>query len=200
MYALLVKAYRDGKADFSKAHFFSLDEYAGLGKADKSSFSHYLLHHFFGKVNAKKENIRLLDGAAGDLKVECARHEAAIKKKGIDLFILGIGRNGHVAFNEPGSGEHSATCVVNLSRQTRRVNGKGFPKGLAPERALTVGLGTIRENSGNILLLASGGHKKGAVSALLAGGNPAKCPAAALRTHKNFMVVADGAAAGKKAK
>ena len=196
MYNLLVQAFEKGEVDFGKASFFALDEYAGLPQSDKKSFSYFLMHNFLGKVNAKKRNIHLLNGTAKNLRAECARHEAAIRKHGIDLCILGIGQNGHVAFNEPGCCSYGITRMVLLKPETRKVNGSGFPEGLAPAKALTVGLRTIRENSRKILLLAAGRHKKKAVSSTLKGRDFLRWPAVALKPHRNFMIITDKAAFG----
>jgi|GEM_PF-131205 len=197
MYNLLVQAFGKGEADFSKAHFFALDEYAGLSQDNKNSFSYFLMQHFLGKVNAKKQNIHLLNGAAANLRAECAKHEAAITKKGIDLCLLGIGRNGHIAFNEPGSCSYGITRTVMLMPETRKANGAGFTEKLAPAKALTVGLRTIRENSGKILLLASGRQKTKAISGMLKSNDFLRWPAVALKRHRNFMIVADRAAVSK---
>lgn len=199
LYSLLADACKKGGADFSKAHFFNLDEYAGLPKEDKNSFAHFLESNFLGRVNVKRKNVRLLGGTSKSPKAECERHENAIRAKGIDLCILGIGRNGHIAFNEPGSCPYSVTRAVRLKPETRRVNGKGFPSGLAPSSALTAGIKTIL-GSDAILVLASGASKKKAVSAMLDSKDFLKWPAANLQRHRNVMVVLDRAAAGKKAK
>lgn len=194
LYSLLVSAYRRGAVDFSRANFFALDEYVGLGTGDRKSFGHYLMHKFLDKVNARRQNIFLLNGLSKKLRGECRRHEAAIKRLGIDLCILGIGRNGHIAFNEPGSCAWGITRVVKLKPQTRKVNGKNFSSGLAPKRALTIGLGTIRYNSRAVILLASGKNKGLAVKCMLKSKDALKCPAATLRSHYNVTVLVDRAA------
>ncbi len=195
LYRLLAKACKKKKVSFSKAKFFALDEYAGLSQKDGNRFAFFLQTHFFGKVGAQKRNIFLLNGAAKSLGRECKRHEAAIKRHGIGLCILGIGRNGHVAFNEPGSSSTSLTRVVKLKKETRKVNGESFSDGLAPEKALTVGLKTIRANSKKILVLASGKHKAEAIAGTLKQGKAKKWPAASLKSHKNLVFVVDKAAA-----
>jgi len=195
MYKLLAQAYRKGKVSFSKARFFALDEYVGLSRDDVNSFANYLDKHFFSKVNASSKNIFLLDGAAKDLKREAKRHEAAIRRIGIDLCILGIAPNGHVAFNEPGCCSYSITRTVMLRPETRAKERKNFSGRQVPKKALTIGLKTIRENSGKILLLASGKNKANAISFSLKSKDFMKWPAVALRPHRNFMVIADKAAA-----
>ena len=194
LYSLLASAYRKGAVDFSKAKFFALDEYVGLGKGDKNSFGHYFMRKFLDKVKAGGRNVSLLNGLSRNLQGECRRHEAAIKRRGIDLCILGIGRNGHVAFNEPGSSPNSVTRIVKLKPQTRKVNGKNFSSGRAPERALTIGLKTIKANSRQILLIANGKHKAKAIAATLKGKSSLKWPAAVLQSHSNMVVLVDKAA------
>lgn len=191
LYRLLVSAYRKKEVDFSKATFFALDEYAGLESKNRNSFSFFLNGHFLSRVNASKQNIHLLNGTAKDLRREVASYEEKISKKGLDLCLLGIGRNGHIAFNEPGSSGHSITRVIRLSDQTRKVNGREFLSGFAPEKALTVGIGTILHESRRVLLLASGKHKHFAVMALLDADEPEKWPASFLRTHFNLVVLVD---------
>ncbi len=196
LYKILVAEYKRKRIDFSKARFFAIDEYAGLQQSDKNSFSYFLKRNFFNKANAKRQNIFLLNGTARNLRAECARHEAAIKKQGIDLCILGIGRNGHIAFNEPGSCSYGITRTVLLKQETRKVNGKNFAGGLAPAKAITIGLRTIRGNSRQILLLASGKQKAKAVKAMLHEKDFLRWPAVTLRWHKNVAVIADRVAAG----
>jgi len=193
LYSLLTNAYKNGKADFSRASFFSLDEYVGLSPEDKNSFSFFLMSRFLGKVNARKKNIRLLNGSAKKPGLECGKHEKAIQRKGIDLCLLGIGQNGHIAFNEPGSSFTSRTRVIKLKQSTRKVNGVSFKSGLAPERAMTVGIKTILESDA-ILMLASGKQKKNAVSCMLKKTKSLNCPAASLQRHLNALVLADKAA------
>ncbi len=196
LYSLLVGASKRGEVDFRNVRFFALDEYAGLSPENKNSFSHFLMKHFLLKVRARHRNVFLLDGSIGNLKRECRAHESAIKHFKIDLCLLGIGQNGHIAFNEPGSSPKSATRVVRLSKQTRKVNGGGFKDGIAPAQALTVGLKTIVGNSRSILLLASGKNKAKAVRCALKGGVKG-CPAAVLRPHFGAGIFADRAAAAK---
>ncbi len=182
--------------DFSRSRFFALDEYVGLSRTDKNSFSFFLERHLLGRVNANRRNVHLLNGSAREPEAECSRHERAIQRHGIGLCILGIGRNGHVAFNEPGSPHDSDTRVVRLTDQTREVNGSGFASGMAPPMAMTVGLGTIIDNSRSILLLASGKSKSKAIRDMIKSGKSKKSPAMALLVHPDVTVITDKQAAG----
>ncbi len=195
LYKRLAESYRKHKVSFAKARFFNLDDYAGISQKDKISFAFFLRKHLFAKINAKSKNIRLLDGAAKNLGREAAKHEAAIRKKGVDLCILGIAPNGHLAFNEPGSCPYSITRIVKLREATRRKNRVDFPGRAVPKKGITVGMRTIRDNSRKIILIASGKGKAKAVSASLRSKDFVRWPTVALRSHKNFMFIVDRAAA-----
>lgn len=196
-YKILVSKYKKGEVDFSRAKFFALDEYAGLGKDDRNSSRNCLERNFLGGVNARKENTFMLDGAARNRTAECRKYEARIRKTWIDLAVLGIGQNAHIAFNEPGSGINSVTRVAKLKEGTRKSKGKDFPCGMAPAKALTVGLGTIRNNARQVLLIANGKHKAAAVASSLKSMDFTRFPAATLQLHKNVTFVVDRPAAAK---
>jgi glucosamine-6-phosphate deaminase len=198
LYRLLVKAYKKKQVSFAKASFFNLDDYVGLSQEDKASFAFFLQKRLFKKINAKKENIHLLDGSAKNLKAEATKHEAAIKRKGIDLCFLGIAPNGHIAFNEPGCCPYSITRVVRLKDATRKKNAKDFHGKPVPKKGITVGIRTIRDNSKKIILLASGKNKARAVRASLKSKNFMLWPAVSLKQHKNFMFIVDRKAAKKR--
>lgn len=183
MYKLLVKAGKRKEVDFSKVTFFNLDEYYPMDAKDKKSFSRYLFKNFFDKINAKKSNIHLLDGVAKDTEKECKNYEAMIKKNPIDLVVLGVGVNGHIAFNEPGSESGSKTRLVKLTPETKKVNG-------VDKDALTVGIDTIMKAK-KIMLLASGKKKVDAVRNLFKGKVTKKCPVSLLRGHEGLIVIVD---------
>ena len=126
----------------------------------------------------------MLNGAAKNLKKECAKHEAAVRRHGIDLCVLGIAPNGHVGFNEPGSSPGSVTRVVRLRPETVKKNAGYFPGVDVPKKGVTMGLGTIRDNSRRILLLASGKHKAGAIRKMIFTKDVSRCPAAILKTYR----------------
>jgi len=198
-YHELVRAYKKKQVDFSRVKTFNLDEYTGVSKNDKHSYHYYMSNNFFKYVNLKKENIFLPNGRAKNLAKECLNYESVIKKSGgIDLAILGIGQDGHLAFNEPGSSFTSKTRVVKLALSTRRANAKFFNKrlSLVPKKAITMGLATIRQ-AGNILLLVSGKEKAETVDKALTGKVTRKVPASVLQTHKRVTVILDKEAAGK---
>lgn len=126
MYRALVKAYRGGAVDFSRAHVFNLDEVCGLSPLDPASYAAYLRREFLSRTNIQPRRVRLLNGLAPDPNAECRRHEASIRSVGgLDLAVLGIGRNGHIAFNEPGSPLNSRTRMVELTPETIADNNFG---------------------------------------------------------------------------
>lgn len=188
LYRNLVEAYKKGRIDFSGVRSFNLDEYYPISKDDKRSFYRYMFRNLFGLVNIKKENVNLLDGSVKDWKRACVGYEKKIKANLIDVQILGVGVNGHIGFNEPGSKFNSATRLVELSDETRRSNSGIFRK--VPTRALTMGIKTIF-SSKKIILLASGREKVEAIERLVNGKVGSDCPVSFLRRHKNLVVVVD---------
>lgn len=183
------------RLDWRRVRTFNLDEYVGLSPGHQASFHSFMRYHLFAQCPLPPI-WEIPDGCAPDLLAECARYEAAVTAAGpIDLLILGLGRNGHIGFNEPGSPLDSATRVVELSAETRRVNQRHFPADEAvPARAITMGIGTILKAQ-RILLLASGVEKAAALSAALSGPLTPAVPASALQLHQNVTVLVDAAAA-----
>lgn len=177
-YKKLAKAYKKRKVNFSKVKSFNLDEYYPIKRHDKKSFHYYMFKNLFTKTNMKNENINILNGEARNPKKECMNYEKKIKKTPIDIQILGIGENGHIAFNEPGSLKNSKTRLVELKH-----------KAVKP-RALTVGISTIMKSK-RIILLASGKKKAKAIRCLIKCKPSKCCPATFLKKHKDFTVIID---------
>jgi glucosamine-6-phosphate deaminase len=151
--------------------------------------------HFYGLIDADPARVFVPDGAAPDPEAECERYEAAIREAGgIDVCVLGIGRNGHIGFNEPGAPFDSRTRVVRLSESTRQVNAADFEADHPPERAITTGMATIFDSK-MVLLLASGTNKAGAVAATMEDDVSESMPASMLRSHPNAVLFLDEAAA-----
>jgi glucosamine-6-phosphate deaminase len=186
LYRKLTEAYKNGEIDFSKVKSFNLDEYYPIKKKNKKSFSYFLSKNLFNKINIKKENINLLNGEARNFKKECRNYENKIRKNPIDMQILGVGVNGHIGFNEPGSNFNSKTRLVDLSEES--VRGKSVSKS-----ALTVGISTIMKSK-KIILLAFGNKKAKAVRDLIKGKIDKNCPVSFLKKHKNLFVIMDGKA------
>ena len=136
--------HRTERLSFAEATFFNLDEYLGLAPDHAASYHVYMKEHFYGLIGADPARIFVPEGTASDHEAECERYEAAIAEAGgIEIFMLGIGRNGHIRFNKQGASFDSRTRVVELSESTRKVNAGDFEADRSPERAITVGMATI---------------------------------------------------------
>jgi glucosamine-6-phosphate deaminase len=192
VYAQLVRMWRDEKLDFSLCRTFNLDEYVGLPAGDPHSYRHYMNQHLFSRVNIDLRNTHLPDGMAPDLDAECARYEEQITRcGGIDLQLLGIGRAGHLGFNEPLSAFRSRTRVKALAPVTRAQNAPLFEDpDQVPHRAITMGVGTILD-ARRCLLLATGADKAGIVAKAVEGPITAMISATTLQLHARCNVVVD---------
>lgn len=195
-YRRLVEMHKKKGLSFSQVTTFNLDEYVGLPPEHPQSYHYYMWHNLFNHINVRKDRVHIPNGVAEDLEEECQRYEEAIKNAGgIDLQILGIGRNGHIGFNEPGSPFDSRTRVVKLSEQTRRDNARFFRSiDEVPTHAITMGIATIME-ARHIILLASGKSKAGAVAKAVKGPKAVKVPASVLQNHPNCLFIIDEDAA-----
>lgn len=195
MYRRLVKLNTEGGLSFARATFFNLDEYLGLSPDHPASYRVYMKENFYDHIDADPGRVHVPDGSAPDPQAECGRYEAAIREAGgTGLCILGIGRNGHIGFNEPGAPFDSRTRVVRLSESTRLVNAADFEGNRAPEKAITVGMATVFE-AREILLLASGANKANAVAAAIEGEVSEEVPASMLRRHPHTTFLLDHEAA-----
>ena len=195
MYRRLAARHEEEGLSFARATFFNLDEYLGLPPDHPASYHVYMQENFYGLVDVDPEKVHVPDGFVPDPEAECGRYERAIRAAGgVDLCVLGIGRNGHIGFNEPGASFHSRTRVVRLAETTRRVNATDFEGERAPERAISVGMQTISD-SREVLLLASGANKARAVAAAVGGEVSEEVPASALRRHPNVSFFLDRDAA-----
>lgn len=182
--------------DFSRVTTFNLDEYVGLPPEHPQSYWRFMREHLFDHVGIDTDRIHIPDGMAADLDAACAAYEQSIEEAGgIDLQILGIGSNAHLAFNEPGSSLGSRTRVQTLTAKTLADNARFFGEGETQSRtAVTMGLGTIME-ARKLLLLASGTGKAAAVRDALEGPVTAMCPASVLQMHPHVHILLDEAAA-----
>jgi len=197
-YAELARLHREEGLSFATTRTFNLDEYSGLGGDHPQSYRHFMRTRLFDHVDIRAWNTRVLDGEAAVPDLECAAFEAQIRATGgVDLWLLGIGGNGHIAFNEPGSPISSRTRVVALTPDTIAANSDGrFFSNPAevPRTALTAGIGTIRESRA-IVLLATGPKKAAAVRDALRGPFGEHCPASLLQDHPACTFILDRDAA-----
>jgi len=201
LYRELVRRHRREGLSFARAQTFNLDEYVGLGPDDGASFAAFMREHLFSKVDLDPERTHLPDGLAKDPLREAASYEGRIQAAGgIDLQLLGIGRNGHLGFNEPGSSLASRTHVTSLTLGTIEANRAELADLPAPPvLAITMGLGTILAARA-CLLLALGDAKAEPVAAAIEGPLTAQVPASVLQLHPDATVVLDPAAAAALAR
>ncbi|MCD6340179.1 MAG: glucosamine-6-phosphate deaminase [Verrucomicrobia bacterium] len=198
VYRELVRMHHEEGLDFSLCRTFNLDEYVGLPSDHPQSYRRYMNENLFNHVNIDLRNTHLPDGMAQDLEAECAAYEAAIERAGgVDLQLLGIGRVGHIGFNEPLSPLLSRTRVTVLSPATIEQNAPLFPDpSQMPRRALTMGVGTILD-SRRCLLLATGEEKAEIIAKAVEGPITSMVSASALQLHPQCVVVTDEAAASR---
>lgn len=198
MYDEMAKAVKKGEVSYAKAKSWNLDEYVGLAGDHEQSYRYFMDKNLFDKIDIKRSNTHVLNGLAKDFAAECAAYEAQIKKAGgIDIQVLGIGSDGHIAFNEPGTSLSSRTSLVYLTPSTIKDNARLFFKGRekeVPTMALSMGVGTICE-ARKIILLAFGRNKAAAVKGMVEGGVSQFCTASALQLHKDAWVFCDEEAA-----
>lgn len=196
LYAELSRMHREEGLDFSLVKTFNLDEYIGLPAENVNSYRYYMNRHLFDNINIDKRNTHLPDGMAGDDKVESARYEGAIRHAGgIDIQLLGIGRDGHIGFNEPLSSLASRTRAKALTPETYAQNSPLFDNPAdMPKRAFTMGVGTIMD-ARRVFLLVTGKEKAEIFAKAVEGPVTAMISATALQYHPNAVVICDEAAA-----
>jgi len=198
VYRQLVRQHNEGRLDFSLCSTFNLDEYVGLFPSDPNSYRHYMDEHLFRLVNIEPRNTHLPNGLASNLEEECRRYEGLIQRfGGIDVQLLGIGRAGHIGFNEPLSALRSRTRVKALTPTTLKQNGPAFGgEDKVPRRAITMGVGTIIE-ARRCLLLATGSSKAEVIAQAVEGPITSMVTASTLQLHPKCTVVVDEAAAAR---
>ncbi len=193
MYERLAALYARGALSFRDVVTYNMDEYVGLPEDHPQSYHSFMRDNLFSKVDIPAVNTNILNGNAADLDAECARYERSIKDAGgIDLFIGGVGEDGHIAFNEPGSSLSSRTRVKTLTRETRSVNSRFFggDPAAVPATALTVGVGTIMD-AREVLILVSGANKARALRHAIEEGVNHLWTFSCLQLHPRVVVVCD---------
>lgn len=198
LYQELIHLHKEEGLDFSKVITFNLDEYVGLPPSHEQSYHYFMWENLFKHINIDPRYVHIPMGMADDIDEFCQWYEEKIKAcGGIDLQILGIGANGHIAFNEPGSSLGSRTRIKTLDEQTRRDNVRFFQsKDDVPKYAITMGVGTIME-AHELLLMASGAAKADAIKATVEGPVMAKYPATIVQLHQFATILVDRDAASK---
>lgn len=196
MYQALVKAYQEGRVSFKNVVTFNMDEYVGLPESHPESYHSFMAHNLFDHIDCPKENIHILNGNAEDLMAECAHYEEMIKEfGGVDLFLGGIGPDGHIAFNEPFSSLTSRTRVKSLTTDTIIANSRFFDNDVnkVPRLALTVGVGTVMD-AREVLIMVNGHNKARALQAAVEGAVTQAWTISALQMHPKAIIVTDEAA------
>ncbi len=196
MYKKLIEAYNQRRVSFKNVVTFNMDEYVGLPVDHPESYHSFMYNNLFKHIDCPDENIHILNGNASDLEAECANYEMMIQEAGgIDLFIGGVGVDGHIAFNEPGSSLSSRTRQKTLTTETRMVNSRFFGNDMnkVPAFALTVGVGTVMDAC-EVMVLVNGHAKARALQAAVEGGVSQMFTISALQMHKHGIIVCDEAA------
>ncbi len=198
-YNELIVAYKAGEVSFKNVVTFNMDEYVGLAKHHPESYYSFMWNNFFSHIDINPESVNILDGNANNLVEECANYESRIAAAGgIDLFMGGIGEDGHIAFNEPFSSLNSLTRIKSLTEDTIAVNSRFFDNDITkvPKTALTVGVGTIL-SSKEVLILATGAKKARAVQQGVEGAYNHMWTISALQVHNGGILIADEDAVGE---
>lgn len=195
MYERMIKDHKDNNTSYKDCQSFNLDEYVGLPRDHKESYYTFMHTNLFHGIDIKEENVHL---PYGDTKEDCAAYEKAMEHVHVDVQVLGIGANGHIGFNEPGTSFDEETHIVTLTEKTRQDNARFFDGDInqVPTHAITMGIATIMR-AGKILLIATGENKADAVYAMLKKEPNTECPASVLQNHKDVVVILDEAAASK---
>ena len=196
LYKELIKKYEAGEVSFENGVTFNMDEYVHIPEAHPESYHSFMWTNFFSHIDINPANVHILNGNAPDLKAECEAYEAAIVAAGgIDLFMGGVGEDGHIAFNEPFSSLQSRTRIKTLTPDTIAVNSRFFGGdiSLVPTQALTVGVGTIMD-ARKVLILATGRKKARALRHAIEGSYNHQWTLSALQLHPAGIIVADDAA------
>ena len=193
MYKKLIELNKAGKVSFRNVVTFNMDEYCGLPEDHPESYHSFMWNNFFSHIDIRPENVNILNGNAPDLEKECADYEARIAAAGgIDLFMGGVGPDGHIAFNEPGSSLTSLTRQKTLTQDTIIANSRFFDDDVnkVPKTALTVGVGTVMA-ARSVMIIVNGYKKARALQQAVEGGVSQMCTLSALQMHRKAIIIAD---------
>lgn len=195
LYKKMIEDYKAGKISYKNIRSVNLDEYIGLPITHKESYYSFMCTNLFNHIDIDKMNVNLPDGNAEDMQKACDDYTQLLKSMRQDIQVLGLGSNGHIGFNEPGTPFESTTNIVDLKESTRRDNARFFGSiDEVPTQAITMGIANIM-NAKKILLLASGENKAAAIKAMIEGEVKEDCPASILQKHNDVVVIIDQAAA-----
>ena len=197
LYAKMIADHRESGTDYSQIRTVNLDEYKGLPKTHEQSYAYFMRKNLFDGLGITSEQTNIENGAARDAEAECARYDALLEELPRDIQLLGLGSNGHIAFNEPGTPFGSGTHVVELAESTVKDNARLFKDiSEVPQKAFTMGIRQIMQAK-KILILASGESKSDAVYKMVKGEITEKVPASVLLLHPDCILIADESATRK---
>jgi glucosamine-6-phosphate deaminase len=193
IYREFVRMNKEGKLSFKNVRTFNMDEYIGLPENHPQSYHYFMMENLFNHIDIDRRHVHILDGMAKDLEKECKLYEEAITaENGIDLFLGGMGGDGHIAFNEPGSSLASRTRIKTLTEETKAANARFFEGDSAkvPGTALTVGVGTVMD-AREVMIIVNGRSKARALAAVIEGGVNHMWTLSCLQTHPKAIIVCD---------
>lgn len=193
-YKHIYRAYQKGKVSLKNVSTYNLDEYVSLPRSDKNSYYSFMHEQLFDHTDIKEKNVHFLNGNARDTEKECKKYDDMLRQAGIDIQLLGVGRNGHIGFNEPSICFSKGSFKVKLTQSTINANKKYFKENPMPTEALTMGVGSIMMAK-KIILIATGIEKADAIAALVNGDVTPVCPVSILQFHQDVEVYLDKAAA-----
>ncbi|MEA4874399.1 glucosamine-6-phosphate deaminase [Anaerorhabdus sp.] len=196
LYKKMMADHKTGTS-YKKCITFNLDEYIGLPKTHEQTYYTFMHDNLFNGLDIPEENIHIPVGDSANVPAECIKYEEAMKEYHIDIQLLGIGGNGHIGFNEPGTPFDTLTHIVDLQEKTRQDNARFFEHiDEVPTQAITMGIATIMKSK-KVLLIATGENKADAIYGMIKGPVSEACPASALQNHNDVVVIVDKAAASK---
>lgn len=195
LYENMIKDHKENGTSYADCQSFNLDEYVGIDRNHEQSYYTFMHENLFNGIDIKEENVHL---PYGNTKEDCEAYERSMENVTVDIQVLGIGSNGHIGFNEPGTSFDEETHIVTLKEGTRKDNARFFENDInkVPTHAITMGIATIMKAK-KILLVATGDNKADAVSAMVDGPVSVDCPASVLQNHSDVVVIVDKAAASK---
>lgn len=193
-YKYIYKECQKGRVSLKDVSTYNLDEYVKLPKTDKNSYYSFMHAEFFDHTDIREKNVHFLNGNARDIEKECKRYDEMLDKAGVDIQLLGVGRNGHIGFNEPSICFSKGSFKVKLTQSTINANKKYFDENPMPTEALTMGVGSIMKAK-KIVLIATGNEKADAIAAMVNGDVTPVCPASILQFHHNVEIYLDKEAA-----
>ena len=201
LYQCMIKDHQENGTSYKDILTFNLDEYVGIPRDHEQSYWTFMHQELFDHIDIPEENVHVPVGCGEDPEADCVAYEAELVKHDIDIQVLGIGSDGHIAFNEPGTPFDSPTHLMDLEQQTINDNARFFDNdpSKVPTRAITMGLASIMRAK-KILMIATGANKADAVKGMLEGPKTVDCPASILQDHPDVVVVLDEAAASKLSK